>query len=103
MDIFDEQGKKLIQALLELKNAEELQSFLIDICTIHEIQILSQRFHVATLLKKKLTYDKICEMTGASKATISRVNRALMWGENGYALAMMRLEEGTQEVENEFK
>ena len=99
MDIFDEQGKKLLHALLALKDEGEMQSFLIDICTIQEIQSLTQRFHVATLLKKGLTYDKICEVTGASKATISRVNRALTWGEHGYNLAISRLEQQAQESE----
>jgi len=75
-----------------LKNEEDVYRFLEDLCTIPEIKSISQRFEVAVLLKKKETYQKIAEQTGASSATISRVNRALIYGADGYNRILEEME-----------
>ena len=101
MNIFDEQADNLVSALLSMKTPEEMKAFLTDLCTIQEIHALSQRYSVAQKLEEKLTYDVISQQTGASKATISRVSRALLWGENGYATALKRQNQAdTTEVED---
>lgn len=80
----------LFDAILSLENREECYQFFDDLCTINEIISLSQRFEVATMLNQGKTYIEIAEKTGASTATISRVNRALNYGNNGYQLALER-------------
>lgn len=80
----------LANALLLLKTPEELKAFLEDICTIKELQDLSQRFAVAELLFDGANYNAVSAATGASSATISRVNRCLMYGNNGYKIAIER-------------
>ena len=74
----------LFDAILCLQNKEECYSFFEDLCTIPEIKSISQRLEVAYLLDKKETYQKIADETGASSATISRVNRSLTYGADGY-------------------
>ena len=74
----------LMKAILTLNNEEDAYRFFEDLCTIPEIKSISQRLEVAYLLGKKETYQKIAEETGASSATISRVNRALTYGADGY-------------------
>ena len=74
----------LMKAILSLNNEEDAYRFFEDLCTIPEIKSISQRLEVAYLLEKKETYQKIAEETGASSATISRVNRALTYGADGY-------------------
>ena len=74
----------LIKAVLTLNNEEDAYRFCEDLCTIPEIKSISQRLEVAYLLCRKETYQKIAEETGASSATISRVNRALTYGADGY-------------------
>lgn len=81
----------LFQAILCLKTAEECYDFFEDLCTVNELLSLSQRFEVATMLKRKNTYLEIAEKTGASTATISRVNRSLTYGNDGYELVLERL------------
>ncbi len=76
--------KQLFKAVLELKDVDEVEKFFVDLCTITEIYSLSQRFEVARMLRKDKTYLNIAEETGASTATISRVNRALNYGNNMY-------------------
>ena len=83
--------RHLFEAILTLENEEECFEFFEDLCTVNELLSLSQRFEVASMLKKKDTYLKIAEKTGASTATISRVNRSLQYGADGYALAFERL------------
>ena len=73
-----------MQAVLELKTEEDAYRFFEDICTIAELKSMAQRLEVATLLRKKVTYQEIARKTGASSATISRVNRALTYGADGY-------------------
>ena len=74
----------LFEAILTLKNHEECYTFFEDICTINELLSLSQRFEVARMLRNNNTYLEIAEETGASTATISRVNRSLNYGNDGY-------------------
>ncbi len=67
----------LYQAILKLKTPEECYNFLMDLCTVPELNAMEQRFEVAQLLNQGMIYNKILELTGASSATISRVNRSL--------------------------
>lgn len=84
---------ELFEAILSLENLEECYRFFEDICTIKEIQALSQRLKVAKLLRLNKTYNEIEEVTGASTATISRINRCLHYGADGYTTILNRLEE----------
>ncbi|MBR0320245.1 MAG: TrpR YerC/YecD [Clostridia bacterium] len=84
---------RMADALLTLKNREEMLSFLEDLCTIQELKSMAQRYEVAELLEKKWTYAVISEQTGASTATISRVNRALVYGAEGYKVALERMKQ----------
>ena len=81
----------LFDAILCLKDKEECYSFFEDLCTINELLSLSQRYEVASMLRDKKTYLEIAEKTGASTATISRVNRSLNYGNDGYELVFERL------------
>lgn len=83
----------LFHAILSLQSMEECYTFFEDVCTINEIQSLSQRFEVAKLLREKQTYLEIAEKTGASTATISRVNRSLNYGNDGYEMVFSRLQD----------
>lgn len=95
--------EQLFEAVLTLENKEECFRFFEDLCTVNELLSLSQRFEVATMLRKHDTYLKIAEKTGASTATISRVNRSLNYGDDGYAIVFSRMEsmKGFIEAENE--
>ena len=81
----------LFDAILTLNNKEELYTFFEDVCTVNELLSLSQRYEVAKMLRAKKTYLEIAEETGASTATISRVNRSLDYGNDGYDLVFKRL------------
>lgn len=81
----------LFDAILSLKNREECYIFFEDICTVNELLSLSQRFEVASMLKDRKTYLEIAEKTGASTATISRVNRSLNYGNDGYEMVFKRI------------
>ncbi len=81
----------LFEAILTLENAEECYSFFEDVCTVNELLSLSQRYEVARMLRQKKTYLEIAEKTGASTATISRVNRSLNYGNDGYDMVFARL------------
>jgi len=81
----------LFDAILTLKDKEECFNFFEDLCTINELLSLSQRYEVADMLKDRKTYLEIAEKTGASTATISRVNRSLNYGCDGYDLVFERL------------
>ena len=83
----------LYKAVLQLKNEDECRRFFEDLCTISELRSMSQRVEVAQLLRKRKIYNEIAEETGASTATISRVNKCLNYGMNGYNLVLERLEE----------
>ena len=82
--IHTEAVDSLFDAVLSLRNREECYQFFEDVCTVNEILSLSQRFEVAKMLKEKKTYLEISEKTGASTATISRVNRSLNYGNDRY-------------------
>lgn len=83
----------LFEAILSLENKEECYTFFEDVCTINELLSLSQRFEVAKMLRDQKTYLDIAEKTGASTATISRVNRSLNYGNDGYDMVFSRLGE----------
>ena len=82
----------LFEAILCLKSKEECYTFFEDVCTINEILSLSQRFEVAHMLRQQKTYLDIAEKTGASTATISRVNRSLNYGNDGYDMVFARMQ-----------
>lgn len=82
----------LFQAVLKLENIEECYSFFEDLCTVTELKALSQRIVVAKMLRDEKVYSDIVEATGASTATISRVNRSLRYGNDGYDVIFERLE-----------
>ena len=82
---------ELFQCILEMKDLDECYQLFEDLCTVHEIQAIAQRLAVARMLLEKRTYIEIAEKTGASTATISRVNRSLHYGSDGYKLALERL------------
>ena len=86
MDLF-------FKAILELRDIEECYKFFEDVATINEVKALAQRLHVAKLLSDKKTYTEIAEITGASTATISRVNRCLNYGSDGYNLILEKLKD----------
>ena len=88
--------ENLFQAVLSLENVEECHAFFEDICTINELLSLSQHYEVARMLREKKTYLEIAAKTGASTATISRVNRSLNYGNDGYNLVMDRVEKKQQ-------
>ena len=90
--IHTEAVDQLFEAILSLRDKEECYTFFEDVCTINELLSLSQRFEVAKLLREKETYLEISEKTGASTATISRVNRSLTYGNDGYEMVFQRLE-----------
>lgn len=81
----------LFDAILSLQNREECYSFFEDVCTVNELLSLSQRFEVAKMLREQKTYLEIAEKTGASTATISRVNRSLNYGNDGYDMVFERM------------
>jgi len=81
----------LFEGILSLQNKEECYRFFEDICTINEIQAFEQRLQVAKMLAEKRTYLDIASTTGASTATISRINRSLNYGSDGYKLILERL------------
>ncbi len=83
----------LFQAILSLENVEECYAFFEDVCTVNELLSLAQRYDVAHMLREKRTYLDISEKTGASTATISRVNRSLNFGNDAYDLTFARLKE----------
>ncbi|MCX8132262.1 MAG: YerC/YecD family TrpR-related protein [Clostridia bacterium] len=91
--IKDEVTDKLFEAILLLKDMDECYSFFEDICTVPEIKALAQRLEVAKMLREKKTYTEIGDKTGASTATISRVNRCLNYGADGYKMILDRLED----------
>ncbi len=81
----------LFEAILSLRDLEECYMFFEDVCTINEILSLSQRFEVARMLRENKTYLDIADRTGASTATISRVNRSLNYGNDGYDMTFERI------------
>lgn len=84
---------ELYQAILKLETVEECYDFFVDLCTVSELKAMEQRFEVAKLLNDGLIYNDILEKTGASSATISRVNRSLNYGTDSYRKIFSRLKE----------
>ncbi len=84
--------EEFYKAILLLETIEDCDDFFEDICTINELKLISQRLQVAKLLKKGVTFNEIVRTTGASTATISRVNRALMYGSGSYTKIIDHLE-----------
>ena len=87
----------LFAAILSLETKEECYTFFEDVCTVNELLSLSQRFEVAKMLRDQKTYLDIAEKTGASTATISRVNRSLNYGNDGYDMVFSRLQDMDKE------
>ena len=89
--INSENRQFLYEAILKLENLEECEAFFEDLCTVQELESISQRFTVAKMLTDKKVYSEIVAETGASTATISRVNRSLTYGADGYEMVFGRM------------
>jgi TrpR-related protein YerC/YecD len=89
----------LYEGILKLQSVEECKQFFQDLCTVSELRAMEQRFEVAILLSDGMIYNEILERTGASSATISRVNRALQYGANGYQTVLPRIQELREDEE----
>ena len=88
-----EKRNGLYKAILTMRGEEELYNFFQDLCTVTELRAMEQRFEVACLLQRGMIYNDILERTGASSATISRVNRSLAFGHGGYQVYFDQLAE----------
>lgn len=86
-----ESTKKLLTAISKINNIEELELFFDDICTIKEFQDMAMRFETAIALSEGKNYQQIVKEIGASSATISRVNRCLLYGDGGYKIAIEKI------------
>ena len=84
-------NENMYKAILSLNSVEECMRFFDDLCTVSELMAMEQRYQVAVYLSQGMIYNDILERTGASSATISRVNRSLQYGSDGYAVAFERL------------
>ena len=84
---------EMYEAILQMQTVEECMKFFDDLCTVSELLAMEQRFQVAVCLSNGMIYNDILAQTGASSATISRVNRSLQYGSDGYAIAFERLKE----------
>ena len=93
----DKNVKFLFEAILSIETMDECYKFFDDLCTVPELKAISQRLAVARMLKNKQVYSDIVAETGASTATISRVNRSLNYGSNGYDEVLARLEKQENE------
>ncbi|MCC8195379.1 MAG: YerC/YecD family TrpR-related protein [Ruminococcus sp.] len=93
MATYEENILRLFEAILKLEDVEECKHFFDDLCTVKELKDMSQRFEVAMLLDDGLVYSDIVNKTGASTTTISRVNRCLMYGEDGYKTVIERMKD----------
>lgn len=82
---------ELFKAILSLKDEEDCYRFFEDLCTINEIHAFAQRLQVAKLLSEKKTYSEIEDITKASTATISRINKCLVYGAEGYQRILERI------------
>ncbi len=100
--LFEKEGSELlVRALLALETEAECQAFLTDLMTGKEIQDCSQRLLVASLLREGKVYSRIAEATGASSATISRVNRCFVYGEGGYQTVLDRIAADKKDITQE--
>ncbi len=89
-------NENMYKAILSLKTVDECMRFFDDLCTVTELMAMEQRFQVAMCLNQGMIYNDILAETGASSATISRVNRSLQYGSDGYALVFDRLKESAE-------
>ena len=97
MDLFENEGYQLlVKALISMESEEECKAFLSDLMTRKELADIAQRILVAKMLSEQAVYNKIVEETGASTATISRVNRAYLYGDGGYTSVLKKLQEASQ-------
>ena len=96
-----EKSDRLYKAILTLETEEECYNFFQDLCTIPELRSMEQRYEVATLLSQGLIYNDILERTGASSATISRVNRSLIYGAGGYESVLEKMREQEEKPQKE--
>ena len=87
-----EENNLLYESLLQLKDVEECRRFMQDLCTVNELKAMEQRIEVAMYLRDGMIYQEILKRTGASSATISRVNRCLTYGAGGYQLMLNKLD-----------
>ena len=90
--VHNEETKKLMEGILKLQSVDECYAFFEDLCTVNELLSLGQRFEVANMLRNHKTYNEVAEETGASTATISRVNKRLEYGNGGYETVLARLD-----------
>ena len=90
-ELRSENTDRLFEAIMKMRNKDELYDFFEDICTVKEIKDMSQRFEVACLLNNGMSYQKVSELTNVSSATISRVKRCLDYGSGGYLKAIERM------------
>ena len=88
---------ELYRAILQLQTEEECYKFFVDLCTVSELKAMEQRYEVAKLLNQGMIYNDILEQTGASSATISRVNRSLNYGTETYRTIFQRLQDAEEE------
>lgn len=93
-------SEDMYKAILTLKTVDECMRFFDDLCTVTELRAMEQRYQVAVLLEQGHIYNDILERTGASSATISRVNRSLQYGADGYQIAFRRLGNVSKGSEN---
>lgn len=89
----DKKMDELFKAIMSLKSLDEYYSFFDDLCTVSELKAMEQRYQVARMLNQGRVYSEIAAETGASSATISRVNRSLLYGSDGYKSALDREKE----------
>lgn len=94
-------NEEMYKAILTLETVEDCMSFFDDLCTVNELMAMEQRFQVAYCLSKGMTYNKILSETGASSATISRVNRSLQYGHDGYAIVLDSIKKISTDTESE--
>ena len=97
-DVKSEAADSLFDAILCLKSREECYRFFEDLCTVNELHSMSQRFEVAVMLKNRSTYLEVAEKTGASTATIRRVNRSLNYGNGGYEVVFERMKKENRPI-----
>ena len=99
MEKTDERAaRQFYTAVLKLKTEDECRAFFDDVCTIKELQDLIQRFQVALMLDRGMNYMEISRETSVSSATISRVNRCLVYGDGGYRTVIDRMKAGGENV-----
>ncbi len=92
-------NKAMYEAILSLQTVDECMKFFDDLCTVSELLAMEQRFQVAVCLNNGMIYNDILAETGASSATISRVNRSLQYGNDGYAIVFERMQDKNPEAE----